>query len=154
MKNILWSQGLNETDKGFMIIDGVLTRYSQTIEQNQALSILHSNSFKTITDNIKCPKTSPSFKLKRMKEWTCIEGNFMEKDDFNRLRVYTFACKSHSSKKVISSLLRNSKIIGCTPMQEDIIAVKNNFNKLQIITSILCVTIVLTIVAISGICQQ
>lgn len=154
MENILWSQGLNETDKGFMIIDGVLSRYAQTIEQNQALAILHSDSYKTIADNRKCPKTSPSFKLKRMKEWTCIEGNFIERDDFNRLRVYTFACKSHSSKKVISSLLFNSKLLDCTPMQEDIDAVKNNFKKSQIITSLLCVTIILTIVAVAGICQQ
>ena len=143
----MWSQGLSETDKDFLLIDCILNRYTKTVEQNHALSILFSSKFKTIADNKKRPNTSPSFKLKRMRGWTCVEGNFLEKDDANRLRVYIFACKSHSADKVISSLQENSKLLGCTPMQEDINTIKKN-NKIQFIKIALC----LMIVAIVGIC--
>lgn len=147
MESIMWSQGTNSTDEAFILIDGILTRYSKTVEQNHALSILFSSKFRTIADNKKCPNTSPSFKLKRMRGWTCVEGNFLERDEADRLRVYIFACKSHSTDKVISSLQNNSKLLGCTLMQEDINIIKKN-NKIQLIKIALC----LMIVAIVGIC--
>ena len=148
-KEILWSQGCNETDSDYMIIDGAISRYTGTSEQTMAVSVLQSDGSLTLCKHNKRRKTSPSFKVRKKCRWTIIDGNYEEKDDSNRHRVYSIAIRSHRPDKVISSLLSNSKKIGCTPMNGDA-AVANE--TLKIFNTISLILVLCAIVMIIAIC--
>ena len=101
MKNVLWSQGISETDPGYFVIDGQESRYSTSnVEQEEALIIMNTGKFELIYKKEK----DSSLKLKQNKEWLYIEGSFNEKDTIGRIRVYRFLTNQKIPSEIIQTL--------------------------------------------------
>lgn len=148
-KEILWSQGCNETDLDYLTIDGVDGRYTGSSEQTKAIAILQSDGSLTICKHNNRRHTSLTFKVRKRCLWTIIDGNYEEKDDANRHRVYSFAFRGHKTRNVISSLLSNSQKIGCTPINGDIEVASKTLKIFNTISLIPIICIVMMIIAIS-----
>ena len=111
MKNVLWSQGISETDPGYFVIDGQESRYSTSnVEQEEALIIMNTGKFELIYKKEK----DSSLKLKQNKEWLYIEGSFNEKDTIGRIRVYRFLTNQKIPSEIIQTLKNYAKKINCT----------------------------------------
>lgn len=111
MKNVLWSQGISETDPGYFVIDGQESRYSTSnADQKEALIIMNTGNFELI---YKKEKISP-FKLKQNKEWLYIEGSFNEKDTIGRIRVFRFLTNQKIPSEIIQTLKNYASKINCT----------------------------------------
>lgn len=120
MKAVLWSQGVFATDLEYFVIDGIPSRYSGSQEQEEALVMMNTTPFVLIKKHRDQEKTSPSFVVKKNKEWLYVEGNFNEKDQADRLRVFRFAIRSKNADEVISTLESYAKQMGCTVNQFDL----------------------------------
>lgn len=153
MKAVLWSQGVYETDLEYFVIDGVSSRYSGSQEQDESLVMMNTTQFVLMKKHCDHEKTSPSFLVKKSKDWLYVEGNFNEKDPAERLRVFRFAIRSKNADEVISTLESYAQQMGCTVRQSDLEELRklcnyrfffHNINKTKIIT--ICVIIVITAV--------
>lgn len=155
MKAILWSQGICETDPEYFVIDEKPSRYSGSIEQEQSLVLMNTTSFVLIKKHDNHDSTSPSFVVKKNKDWLYIEGNFNEKDHANRLRVFRFAIRSKNADEVISTLNSYAQMMNCTINSYDLNELRkicnhhfpfNNINKNKIIT--ICTIIIVTTICL------
>lgn len=120
MRAVLWSQGVFETDLEYFVIDGVSNRYSGSPEQEEALVLMNTTPFVLMKKHCDYEKTSPSFLVKKNKEWLYIEGNFNEKDHADRLRVFRFAICSKNANEIISTLESYAQKLDCTVNQYDL----------------------------------
>lgn len=143
MKEILWSQGLNETDPGKLVIDGVLSDYTQSVVQDNALELIYPKTALLLKRHTANSLTSTSYKLRFKSGWLILEGNYEEKDDSGRNRVYCFAVKSINYKRLQSSILSTSKKINCTPNDRDLAETKHTMNTIKNI--VICTLTILAI---------
>lgn len=130
MKAVLWSQGISETDSEFFVIDGAYSRYSGSLEQDEALRLMNKSPFELVKRHKDGEKTSPSFMVKKSKDWLYIEGNFNEKDSAERLRIYRFTISSTNSKEITQTLENYAHKMECTIYKQDLIELKNICNRI------------------------
>ena len=121
MNTVLWSQGVNETDPGYFVIDGNYSRYSKTNkEQEEVLILMNTSQFKTLNRHRDGDDTSPSFVAKKDNNWYYLEGNFKEKDASGRLRIFRFMTNLRKSDDIIKTLTEYANKIGCTVDDNDV----------------------------------
>lgn len=150
MNTVLWSQGVNETDPGYFVIDGNYSRYSKTNkEQEEVLFLMNTSQFKALYRHRDGDGTSPSFVFKKNNNWCYLEGNFKEKDASGRLRVFRFITNLRKSNDIIKTLAEYANKIGCTVNDNDVKQLKktlgDSFMGLSPRTMILIICIVLFI---------
>ena len=137
MNTVLWSQGVTETDPGYFVIDGNYSRYSNTNkEQEEVLLLMNTSRFKTLKRHQDGDGTSPSFVVKSNNDWCYLEGNFKEKDTFERLRVFRFMTNLKKSDDIIHVLTEFAHKMECTVNDNDLKQLKKTLkNRIFDITS-------------------
>ena len=149
-KAFLWSQALNTTSNDFCVIDGTFSEYDRTVEQYEALSEMNRSDFRQ--QAVSHPEgCSPSFRKRKRKGWLYVQGNYQEKDDIGRLRVYRFIIKSDDWSEARQTLVAYSQQIGCTPFAADLEQLESNKNNLKKTVLWIIITIALAIITVLAI---
>ncbi len=146
MKNILWAQNSDSTKVSIFNIDGVISHYSSTKEQDEAYSFLlkEANKLKQVNKN--------DYRFRISKENIYIDGYFNEFDGAGRQITFMFLHQGKSISEAINTLKKYAQQINrsLSPTLEKEIAehVKNNKEKRKKYKIIGSVFIIITILSI------
>lgn len=134
--NCLFVQWKKPTDPSKFVINGLVSEYNGSEEQNRIIQLMADVSkFKEVYrnnngDNAFSPSFRCSYHRTRESFLSFVEGNFIETDCAGRKLVYIFGSSEKSSANVADKLVEYANIIGLTPYKADIDAIKaQNFKK-------------------------
>ena len=148
----MFVQWKKPTDPSRFVIDGEVSDYSGTEEQDEIMKLFANvPKYKEICSNKKRNHLSPSFRCSYEKIKTktktsilyFVEGNFEETDYSGRKLVYIFATIENESDKIVRTLKEYASLLGVTPHLEDLEEIKKNEIKKQPKIKYLCLSIII-----------
>ena len=120
LKTILWTQNEDATIPPTYVINGNVSQYSSTEEQNEAYRFLnefngHFISQKYISKELFHSKSPESFKcFFNKKKGIVLMSLFLEKDKLGRRMPYMFFSETNKLKEAINGLKNNATLISRT----------------------------------------
>lgn len=155
MKNFLFVQWKKPTDQSRFVIDGRVSEYAGSEEQNKLMKMLAKiPECKEVGSKKDRSDLSPSFRCSFMNanksSLKFVEGNFMEKDCTGRQMVYIFATYENDSNTIAHTLEEYAALLGVTPYAADLQVIKKNIfiNQSNNKTLWIIIAIILVILAL------